>query len=85
MSVRHKPAALAVPGDLAIVDGTFAEFIAVHTYAPGQHPAGLAVYADHVARVVITTRGTRVFGHRPGERYRGVEISTLAPEGISFE
>jgi hypothetical protein len=81
-----KPGALAGIGDRIFVDGRPQTVTAVHTYAPGTPEAAMApIKAGMVVRAVVTDAGTRHFGHLPGDRYRGTEITGMCVDGISFE
>lgn len=79
----HVPSALGVPGDKIICDGVYTEVIAVHTFQPGTH-ASSPIHNDCIARLVVTVRGSRWAGHAVGGRYVGVEVTTHAPYGVSF-
>lgn len=85
VSLAIKPAAIAVPGDRVLVDSRPATVITILTYpAPPPQAQRIGTTSADIVRVVVTERGNRRFTHRPGERYVGVEISGLCPNGISF-
>lgn len=84
--MRVKPAALAQRGDRIFVNSRPHTVTAVHTYPPGSPEATAApIVAGMVVRAVVTDAGTRHFGHPPGDRYRGMEITGMCADGVSFE
>lgn len=86
VDMRMKPGALAQIGDWIFVDSRPRRVTDVRTYLPGTPGATAApIKPGMVVRAVITGGGTRHFGHLPGSRYQGAEITGLCPDGISFE
>ena len=84
--MQMKPAAVAQVGDFIFYGERSSKVIAAHTYAPGTPEADAAPIArGMVVRAVVTPAGTRYFGHPPGGRYHGAEISKLCADGVSFE
>ena len=69
---RIRRAVDAKPGDAVYCATGVARVLARYDYAAHQHHAR-HIRADFVVRQVITTHGSRWFGHEPGGRYRGAE------------
>lgn len=83
------PAACAKVGDGVWAGGEVATVANIITRSPGD-PSIIAddcpLQLHHVWRIVHTSNGhSRFFSHHPGDRYRGVEILDIHPDGISFE
>ena len=76
----------AFVGDFVIYSGVYRDVVAVKTYLPGEdRPADCPVMPGWVVREIVTEDGSRWFGHKPGETYKGSEILVRYPDGISFE
>lgn len=82
--MRQSVAALASVGDYIICRGVWVKVQAVKTYRPGQHLQS-PICNDMIARELVTAKGSRWHGHKPGDTYKGCEVLSQAPSGVSFE